>query len=86
MSLDLWQTSNGLTERSLECLHIGAGLRQQRCRAAIVLLQQGQQQMLRLDHLVVVTDGQALCIGQSLLEFGSKFVKTHGFPLVNYLH
>jgi hypothetical protein len=37
--------------------------------------------MLRLDHLVVVTDGQALGIGQSLLEFCGKFVKAHGvFP------
>ena len=79
---DRGQAINRLIERRLERLHIHPGLRQQRSRTAIVLLQQGEQQVLRLDHLVVVTDRQALCIGQSLLKFGGKFVEAHeGSPL-----
>ena len=82
MPFDRGQAINRLIERRLERLHIHPGLRQQRSRTAIVLLQQGEQQVLRLDHLVVVTDRQALCIGQSLLKFGGKFVEAHeGSPL-----
>ena len=79
---DRGQAINRLIERRLERLHINAGLCQKRSRTAIILLQQGEQQVLRLDHLVVVTDRQALCIGQSLLKFGGKFVEAHeGSPL-----
>jgi hypothetical protein len=31
----------------------------------------------RFDHLLVVADGQALRIGQRLLELGGQFVETH---------
>jgi hypothetical protein len=45
--------------------------------AAIVLLQQGQQQVLRLDELLVVAEpGSGR--HQGLLEFGGEFVEAHG--------
>jgi hypothetical protein len=34
--------------------------------------------MLRLDELLVVTDGEALGVGDGLLELGRKFVEAHG--------
>ena len=34
--------------------------------------------MGRFDVRVVLTRGHTLCIGERLLEFGRKFVKTHG--------
>ena len=71
------QPVNRLLERRFQRLHIRPGLRQQRRRPTIVLLQQSQQQVLRFDHLVIVTNGQTLRIGQSLLKFGSKFVEAH---------
>jgi hypothetical protein len=45
---------------------------------AVVLVEQGQQQVLRLDELLVVADGQALRVGKRLLELGGKFVEAHG--------
>ena len=72
---------DGLIERRLQCLHVDAGLRQQRRRRAGLLLQQGEQQVRRRDHLVVVPDGQALRIRQRLLELGGQLVLSHGeFP------
>jgi hypothetical protein len=81
VSLDLGQTTDGLIERGLERLHIDAGPRQQRRARAVLLLQQGQQQVLRLDHLMVMTDGKTLRIGQSLLKLGSQFVQAHAATL-----
>ncbi|KFB74338.1 MAG: hypothetical protein AW09_000380 [Candidatus Accumulibacter phosphatis] len=78
MSLHLRQTADRLDKRRLERLHIDAGAGQQRCGRPVFLLQQGQQQVRRFDDLVVVPDGQALGIGQSLLELGGQFVQTHG--------
>jgi hypothetical protein len=46
--------------------------------AAVVLVEQGQQQVLRLDELLVVADGQALGVGDGLLELGGEFVEAHG--------
>jgi hypothetical protein len=34
--------------------------------------------MLRLDELLIVADGKALRLGESLLKFGSKFIVAHG--------
>ena len=41
------------------------------------LFEQSQQQMLRLDELLVVAIRQALRIGQCLLEHGGEFIKSH---------
>jgi hypothetical protein len=44
------------------------------------LLQQREQQVLRLDIRVIVADSQALRIGKCLLKLGRKLVKSHDGP------
>jgi hypothetical protein len=44
----------------LQARHIDAGPGKQRCRAAVILIDQRQQQVLRLDELLVAADCQAL--------------------------
>jgi len=77
VSLHLRQTSNGLRQRGFERLNVDPGVRQQGRGRTVLLLQQGEQQMLRLDEGIVVTDGDALGIGQGLLKLGREFVQTH---------
>ena len=77
LPFDLGQAVDRLVQRALQRADIDAGARQQRCGAAVLLVEQGQQQVLRLDELVVVADRQALRIGQRLLELGGEFVETH---------
>ena len=83
VAFHLGQALHGLLQRGLQPADIGAGTLQQRTRAAVVLLEQGQQQVLRLDELVVQADSQALRIADGLLEFGGELVETHGIVLVN---
>ncbi len=74
----LRQAVDGRVQRLPQRRDIDAGTRQQRRGAAVVLVEQGQQQVLRLDHLVVVADGDALGVGDGLLELGGEFVEAHG--------
>jgi len=46
--------------------------------AAIILVQEGEHQVLRLDEAVVVGQGLALGVAQGLLELGRQFVDSHG--------
>ena len=78
VAFDLRQAVDGLIDRRFQRLHVDARLCQQRGRCAVLLLQQGHQQMHRLHHLVVVADSQALCVGQRLLKLGGQFVLSHG--------
>ena len=57
---------------------VGAGLCQQRPQAAALLVQQGQQHVRRLDHLVIAAHGQGLGVGQGGLETAGQFVVAHG--------
>ena len=77
MPFHLGQTLDRLLQRGLQRRDIAAGARQQRSCAAVGIVEQGQQQVLRLDELVVAADRQTLGIGQRLLELGGKFVETH---------
>ncbi len=77
MTFDLGQPGQRLTQILLEGRHIDTGAGQQRRSAAIVLVDQRQQQVLRFDELLVAANGQALGIGQRLLELGGEFVDTH---------
>ncbi len=77
-ALDLRQAVDGGVERLFQRRHVHAGALQQGGGAAILLVEQRQQQVLRLDDLVVVADGEALGIGQGLLELGGEFVEAHG--------
>ena len=66
----------------LQCLaqgrHVRAGTLQQRCSAAIFLLQQREQQVLGFDVGIILADRDALRISQRLLKFGGQLVETHG--------
>ena len=81
VAFDFRQALDRLIERGRERLHIGSRLGQQRRGRAVVLPEQGEQQVLRFDHRVVVADRQALGVGQGLLEFGCQFVESHGCSL-----
>ena len=64
-------------QRIAQGIRIDAGLGEQRAGPAILLLHQGQQQVHRLDVGVVLGDGQALGVGERLLELGSELVEAH---------
>jgi hypothetical protein len=85
VSFDFRQAGDRLRERRLQRRHVDAGTRQQRRGGAVVLLQQGEQQVLWLDQLVVVADRQTLGIGQRLLELGRQFVETHAALLRRFM-
>ncbi len=53
---------------------VDAGALQERPGAAVVLVQQGHQQVDRFDVLVVVADRQALGIGKGFLQLGCQFI------------
>ncbi len=81
VAFDLGQAIQGLGQCRLQPADIGSGTCQQGRRAAVLLVEQGQQQVLRLDELLVVADRQALGVGDGLLEPGRKFVEAHGGSL-----
>ena len=76
-SFDLGQTRQRLFQILAQARHIGPGPAEQRRRSAVILIKQGEQQVLRLNELLVSANGQTLSIGQGLLEFGRKFVEAH---------
>ena len=49
----------------------------ERRRAAVLLVEQRREQVHRLDELVVRADGEALRVGERLLEFGGQAVEPH---------
>ena len=78
VAFHLGQPLQGFLQGSLERWHIDAGALQQRHRAAVFLAEHGQQQVLRLDELLIITQCDALGIVQGLLKFGRKLVEAHG--------
>jgi len=80
VAFDLGQAGQRLGQRRLQRGHLNAGARQNRRRAAAFLIQQGKQQMLWLDIGLIAADGQALRVGNRLLELGGELVKTHKWP------
>ena len=58
--------------------HVGPGALHDRGRAAVLLVEEGEQQVLGLDEAVVVGEREALGVGQGLLELGGQFVDSHG--------
>ena len=77
LAFDLGQPRQRLGQRRLQRRHLYAGTRQDRRRAGAFLVQQRQQQVLRLDVGMVAADGQALRVGKRLLELGGELVETH---------
>ena len=81
LALDLGQALDRLGERRLEPRHGDAGAGEQRRGAAVLLVEQRREQVLRLDEAVVVAERHALGIGERLLELGRELVETHGIVL-----
>jgi hypothetical protein len=75
----LRQPLDRAVQGSLQPRHPHTGALEQRPARAVRLTDQGAQQVHRLDVLVVVVQGEALGIGQGLLELGGEFIQTHGF-------
>jgi hypothetical protein len=80
LAFDLGQAAQRLGQRRFQRRHLHAGARQDGRRAAAFLVQQGEQQVLRLDVGMVAADGQALRVGKGLLELGGELVETHKGP------
>src|SRR4030095_11614589 len=78
LPFDLWQAADRLGQRGLESGDGAPRAGQQRRAAAVFLLQERGEQVLRLDEAVVVAQREALRIGQGLLELGRQFVEAHG--------
>ena len=78
VALDLGQALDARAQGLAQRRHVDAGLGQDRGGAAILLIDQGQQQMLRLDIGIVVAHREALRVGEGLLELGREFVEAHG--------
>ena len=77
----LGSRSIALPSACLELGHGDAGAGEQRRGAAVLLLEQRGEQVLRLDEAVVVAERHALGVGERLLELGRQLVETHGaFP------
>ena len=77
-ALDLRQTVELLTDLRSQPVHLDARSRQQRPDSAAFLVQQCRHQMLRLDKLMIPSDGQRLGVSQRHLELGGQFVHAHG--------
>jgi len=63
VALDLRQTGQRLFKIALQAGYVNTGARQQRGRSAVILIDQGEQQVLRFDELLVAANGQTLGIG-----------------------
>ncbi len=77
VAFDLGQPRYRLLRRLAQPRHVDCRTRKQGGGRAVFLLEQRDQQVQRLDELLVLPCGDALCIGERLLELGRQFVKTH---------
>src|SRR6185503_19156848 len=78
LALDLRQAPDGFLERLLERRHVDPGALQERGGARVLLVQEREQKMLRLDEAAVVGEREALGVGERLLELGGELVDPHG--------
>ena len=81
VAFDLGQAGQRLLHVLAQACDIDAGAGKQRRGAAVLLIDQCEQQVLRFDELLVAANRQALGIGQRLLELGGEFVESHERPL-----
>ncbi len=80
-ALHLGQPVDRLGQGLFQGIWIAAGLRDERSDTAVLLVQEGQQQMLGLDLLVVAPEREALGLGQGLLQLGRELVESHRVDL-----
>jgi hypothetical protein len=79
----LGQAFERLAQALAQQRHVDAGLRQQRARAAALLVEQGHQQVRRFDEIVVAAHGQRLRVLQGRGEARRQLVHPHGNRLGN---
>jgi hypothetical protein len=60
---------------------VAAGLGDERRHAAIFLIQERKQQVLRLDVLLILAERRRLGFGQRLLQLGGEFLESHGLDI-----
>jgi hypothetical protein len=75
---DLRQLVERLADAFAQQRRVDAGLREQRARAAALLVEQRGEQVHRFDDVVVAADGERLRVGERLLEARGEFVHPHG--------
>jgi hypothetical protein len=78
VALDLRHALDRVLEPLLQGRGIGPGALEDGRGAAVLLVEECEQQVLGLDEAVVAGERQALGVGQRLLEFGGQFVDAHG--------
>jgi hypothetical protein len=76
-ALDLGQARHGLLQRGLQGRHVGPGALQQRAVPPSSWASSAAAAGGGFDELLVVADGDALGIGEGLLELGGEFVEAH---------
>ena len=72
---DAGQAIDGLFELIDESTHVDTGPLEQGAATAVILIQQGHQQMQRINVLVVAAYGEALSVGERFLQLGREFVE-----------
>ena len=77
MALDLRQAVDDVGEQRAQPVDVDPRLDQQRPHAAALGVEHGQQQVRRLDELVVAADRQRLGVGQRRLKSAGEFVLAH---------
>ena len=77
MTLHLRQLLHDSGQGSSQTIDVDRRLDQQRGDATALGLEHRQQQVCRLDELIVATDGQRLGIGQSRLKPAGEFIHAH---------
>ena len=73
-------TLQKLIEPGAQSRRVGAELFEDRWDQSVLLREQGERQMLDVDFLVAVADGQVLGFGQGFLGFLRQFIEVHGEP------
>src|SRR5690606_34076777 len=81
-ALHLRQPRDGFGEPLAQRPDVHPGPLQERGGAAVLLVEEREQQVLRLDEAVVVGERLALGIGQRLLEAGGELVDSHGLRVL----
>src|SRR5262249_2042937 len=76
--LDLRHPVQGLAEPLLQRVRVATRLGDQAGGAAVFLAEQREQQVRRLDLLVVTAEREALGVGQALLQLRGELVLSHG--------
>ena len=76
-ALHLGQARNGVGKSLLQSIRISARLADKPGHPAVLLVEEGEEQVLGLDVLAVLAQRIALRLGEGLLQLGSELFETH---------